>query len=278
MLSMLRVMPEQEKGAFYRLRRRFFYPPVDGVIVNAGLTPYLRIEALSAQKGVDWRMIASYCMEPAGRLLLPKNVQCPRESGLRGFVPTAFRRKLLESLLKDVLACMKTPPAKRILAVYGREAETAALLPGLSPLVGEVRIITRREYAIRSVTEELLEQTGMPVTITPDLDARGCGLLFASDGGAGMIQSDSDCVVLSPSRPQCREALWVSSARAALPAELEDDYLPEYDINEFVGAFYELAGRLEFGDRSPACGVSCGRVISVSEISKAADRWHSVHV
>ena len=189
-------------------------------------------------------MIYARCLEPSGRLLLPANIDCPDGIQLRRFTPTRYCRRMLERLALEILVSSPIPPAQRSLALYGREAEVILLLPHLVQLVGELRIITRRTNALADTVSAIIEQTGMPISMSGELCSNGCNMLLAPSGGAGAIELRGTSIVIAPDRPIGYDGIWVGGFIPTLPPALEDIYTPDYNLMEFCGAFFEKRGRI----------------------------------
>lgn len=268
MLSMLMITPPKRRGALAEKWRRIFPPPVNAYLDSAGNSPYIKIICEEHPKGIDWRMVGAHSLEPSGRLLLPKGIECPAEGELRRFVPTRFMRRMLENLALETLINAELPPAERSLAVYGSEAEVVQLLPRLVPLVGNLRIITRRAYAVNEIVNDTVKRTGMAICVTDEPDAGESGMLLAPFGGAGFIGTRPDAVLIAPDRPKAPCAAWVSSARVNVPPALEEAYDAAYDETEFTGAFYELAGMIDLARLFPDCGLCGESRITAAELAK----------
>ncbi|MBE6754425.1 MAG: hypothetical protein E7559_08785 [Ruminococcaceae bacterium] len=256
MLSLLDIHEPPRRKAPAALWRRWFRPPVKGFLEWCAGQPYMRVCCEQHARGIDWRMVAAHSLEPSCRLLMPADIECPAESGLRRFTPTRYIRRMFERLALNILISSPLPPAQRRLAMYGRESEIALLLPHLVPLVGELRIITRRPETLSDLTEELSRRSGMPIVLTRDLSAGGCPMVLAPSGGAAAISQEGVTLCLSPDRPVGFGGLWVGSFAPTLPPALEGIYTPAYDLLEFCGAFYELSGIGMMA--TPRAGISGG--------------------
>ena len=269
MLTMLETYPERRRKPLARLWRSVFRPPVEARISRVSRVAFVQISYEESRHEPDWRMISSYSLEPSRRLLAPVGFVFPESCELRRFVPVEFRRRMLENLALDALICSPLPPSERSVALLGREDEIVRLLPRIAPLVGELRIITRRPHAVAPDADRLCVTSGLPVTVTERPDAGDCGMLLAVSGGASTISFRPDTVVFSPDRPAAPFAMWVRAAEPPLPPSIEEAYSEKYDMCEYVGAFYELAGMRELGLLSPAFGLSDGGNATPEDIGRA---------
>lgn len=268
MLSMLMMIPPKKRGALAKQWRRFIPPPVNACLATVENVPFIRITCEEHSKGLDWRMIAAHSLECSDRILMPAELLCPAESGLRRFRPTVFIRRMMENLALEVLINISAQPSQKSIALYGSEAETAQLLPRVIPLAGEIRIITRRGYALKDIVDDLIRKTGASITLTDEPDAGGCMVLIAPFGGAGFIKTDDKTVIIAPDRPLGSSAAWVNGVSISLPSVLEEVYDPQYDTAEFTGAFYELAGMRSLARISPDYGTCSGSTITAKELSE----------
>lgn len=272
MLSMLEFTEQEKCAPLRRLWHRITTPQVRAILRPVGNTHYLRI--LCEQRGgkIDWRMIGSYSLDCSERILMPVDIEPPENCGIRRFVPYAFRRRLLESLALDILACCSVRPELRRAAVYGQDSEVIALLPSLTAVAGEVRVITRRPHAVMDTVEQLRSMTGASIGVSSELDAAGFHILLAPAGGAAVFRLDSEVMVLSPDRPSVPTALWIKGAVPTLPPVLEGIYSDVYDLTEFVGAFCETGEMRELAKLQPAAAVCEGGKISPQEAAKLIGR------
>lgn len=261
---MLMMTAPPNRGLFARQWRRLFPQPVNAYLDTVSGTPYIKILCEEHRRGIDWRMVEAHSLDTSGRLLLPAGMECPSQSCLRRFVPTRFIRRMLENFALETMLMRQTPPSKRSMAIYGSEAEMIALLPRLVPLVGELRIITRRAYAIQDIVEQTVRETGMTISVTDEPGAGDCELLLAPFGGAGFIKTQPESIVVSPDRPSGVNSAWISGVRVAVPAALEIAYSEQYDPLEFTGAFYELGAMRSLARLSPDYGC-CGESDITSE-------------
>lgn len=268
MLSMLMMTPPKKRGALAKQWRKLFPPPVNAYLATAENVPFIKIMCEEHSRGLDWRMIAAHSLECSDRILMPAEMLCPAESGLRRFIPTRFVRRMMENLALEVLLNVNAPPAEKSIALYGSEAEITQLLPRVIPLAGEIRIITRRGYAMKEIVDEFIRKTGASLTLTDEPNVGGCTLLLAPFGGAGFIKANSSTVIIAPDRPVESCAAWVNGVSLSLPSVLEDVYDPQYDIIEFTGAFYELAGMNTLAAISPDFGSCSGSLITAKQLSE----------
>lgn len=265
MLSMLEITEQKECGRLRRWWNGLTVPAVRAILRPAGNTHYLKISCEKRGENIDWRMIRAYSLDSSERILMPSGVEPPEKLGIRRYVPYAFRRRMLENLAMEILVCSERRPELRRVAVYGQESEVVTLLPSLTALAGEVRVITRRPHAVTDTVEALRARTGASIGVTAELDASGFDILLAPAGGAGVFRLEGSEVVLSPDRPAVPAALWIRSAIPCLPPVLEDIYSTEYDLTEFVGAFYETGEMRELARISPAAGITESGEISPEE-------------
>ena len=258
MLSALMLTGAPERPPLARMWKRLFPTPVSAVMDHAAGRPFVRISCeLSPGRRPDWRMIEACCLDSAGRLLMPAGTEPPGDSGLRRFVPSRYCRRLLENLALYMLIRSELPPNRRRVALYGREAEVSVLLPRIAPLAGSLHIITRRAYALESAVNGIQRGTGISVTVSDAMNARGCCMLLAPSGGACATEVDDGTVVLAPDRPYSGKVTHIPAALPQLPAELEE-LGAYYDTVELCGAFYEIAEADYLGSASPRCGILNG--------------------
>lgn len=256
MLSMLEITDIAEQKPLRRMWQSLTTPSVSACLRPVGNAHYLRITARFRRGQPDWRMIRAYSLDISERILMPVGLEPPADFGIRRYVPYEYGRRLLENMAAEILVCSKKRPELRRVAVYGQDSEVVALLPRLTALAGEIRVITRRPHAVADVVEELCIRTGAAVTVSDRLDASGFDLLLAPAGGSRVFGLSEDMIVIAPDRPSVPVSLWIKGARPSLPAILEDVYDGRYDLTEFIGAFYETGELRELGRLSPAAGIT----------------------
>ncbi|MBP3414019.1 MAG: hypothetical protein J6L81_02320 [Clostridia bacterium] len=268
MLTMLTMMPEKKHRFPISVIKKILPPKTDGYMRRIGYVPYIDVVCESKNGSPDWRMVFANNLDTAGRLLMPKGIECPPDSGLTRFRPTRFIRQLFSNLLTEILLNMDNSPAERSVVLYGREAELSMLLVRLVPLVGIIKIITSRPDAIKEQAQSLEDQTGMTIIISDNYDAGDSTILFAPSGGAGVIKCKNTSLVISPDRPSSSSPCWVRSVDIAIPQMLEDVYTPDYDLLETAGAFCEIAGMEILSRLSPDAVMGDESVISPQELAR----------
>ncbi len=262
------MTPPKHRGTIARQLRRLFPPPVCGYLDTVCNAPFIRIMCEEHHKGIDWRMVEAHSLDSSGRLLMPADIECPPDTDLRRFTPIRFIRRMMENLTIESLVMCSVPPAERSIAVYGNEAEIIQLIPRLVPLVGEIRIITRRGYAVTDIVEQTIRETGMSIIVSDEPDVGDSRLLLAPFGGAGYIKTRPETVIIAPDHPCTDNAAWVSSVRITVPSSLEIAYDKQYDPLEFTGAFYELAGIRSLARLSPECGCCGEKEITSAQLAE----------
>lgn len=268
MLSMLEIIEQPQGNAVKRLWHRLTKPSVSAYVSSAGYCSYLRIFCEPRRGVPDWRMIGAYTLDHSERILLPTDIEPPEEAQLRRYIPHEYSRRLLENMAMDILVCSEKQPELRRVAVYGQDCEVCALLPRLTKLAGEIRVITRRPQAVTDTVEELRRKNGAIISVDNQLDAAGFDMLLAPAGGASVFRLSESMIVLSGDRPSVPVNLWIKAARPSLPQVLEEVYDGRYDITEFVGAFYEAGQMRELGRMSPAAGITESGEVIASDAAK----------
>jgi len=272
MLSVLEIIRTPQERSLKEAWRRLTKPAVSAYMRPAGNIHYLRIMCEVRRERIDWKMIRSYSLDCADRILMPKGILPPEGLELRRFVPYEFRRRMLENMAMDILSRMEIRPELRRVAVYGQDSEVSALLPRLAATAGEIRVITRRPFAVADTVENLRAINGAAISVTDKFDACGFDVLLAPAGGAPVFSVDGETIVLSPDRPGVPAALWIKSAVPALPEILAKEYSEDYDLTEFVGAFCEAGEMRELARRTPAAGVTESGQITAAEAAAMVSR------
>lgn len=265
MLSVLEIENPGKPRDLRELWRRLTTPSVSAWLRPAGNAHYMKICCEIRRKGIDWRMINAYSLDVSERMLLPSGIEPPADCGIRRYIPFAFRRRMLENLAVQILVCSEKQPELRRVAVYGHDPEVISLLPRLTALAGEIRVITRRVHAFSDTAQELYAKTGTPISVTEVFDAEGFDMLLSTAGGAGMFRLSESTVVLSPDRPSAACSLWIEKARPTMPTVLEDIYDERYDLEEFIGAFCEIAEICKPQQIPPTAGYSERGEVSAQE-------------
>lgn len=272
MLSLLEITCAPERKFMQRLWHELRNPAVSAYMRPAGNTHYMHIICEKRRERIDWRLISSYSLDCSERVLMPKGTEPPAECGIRRLIPYEFRRRMMENLAADILVCSSKRPELRRVAVYGQDTEVNALLPRLTALAGEVRVITRRAHAVMDTVEELRAKNGAAIGVSEQFDACGFDMLLAPAGGAPVFDLSPDTVVISPDRPSKAVNLWIRDTVPTLPPCLEDVYSDVYDLAEFVGGFYEAGGMRELGRLSAAAGITESGKISAQDAAQLISR------
>lgn len=267
MLTMLKIVPQRKYPFPVSVIKKLLPRRTDGYMRRVGYSPYIEICCELKNGSPDWRSVCANTLDSSGRILMPRGIECPGQYGLSRFRPTRFLRQMYSNLAVETLLETDIPPHDRTIAICGREAETAMLLPRIAPLCGAVKMLTSRPDAISKEASRLEEQTGLPIIISDDYDASGYTMLLAPSGGAAAINCADTLLVISPDRPDSGYTVWVKSVKISVPQQLEEIYTEEYDLLETVGAFCESAGMEILGRISPDAIVEDGQVLPPSELA-----------
>ncbi len=261
MLVALQVAQPRKRRFSWAGRRR---ETVTSRFVQACGARFLLIEAERDKKGqLDWQAIRRIACGESGRMLLPRGIQPPENSGIRPFRGDALQRELMAVSAHQLLRLAAIPPRFVRAAVFDPNGRYAPLATALLPFAADVRVVTRRPAAYAAQERLAMEGYGAALPVTSDFRALdGTTLILAPDG-------------MQSVRPRVR-GLILSGLPERQP-DLVGGYVPEVprdclealpegcDVWEFLSGLYERSGARKIAARPPLLLCVGGQNISLRD-------------
>ena len=240
-------MAAERKRRWWRFSKR---EAVTSRFVQACGTRFLLIEADRDRKGEpDWQAVRRIACGESGRMLLPRGVTPPEDSGIRPFRGDALQRELMVVTARQLLRLAAIPPRFVQAAVYDPSGRFPQLAAALLPFAAEVRAVTRRPGAYEAQRRRAMEDYGAALVIAAETAALdGATLILAPDGMRGI-------------RPRVRGL--ILSGVAENRTDLVGGYFPQIpsdclqtlpegcDAWDFLSGLYERSGAKKIASRPP---------------------------
>ncbi len=206
--------------------------------------PFYILDVLDGKRGVNWTAVAEQCGRYSLRIIAPKNIALPDDSGLKRFVPVSMGSHLVFNTAVKTIKNTCLPPDGFSITLTDRNALHPARICELLPLTSYIRIVTARperyavacahaldEFGASLILRSVYEQTEKPdIVICCDgaVTAAMCNsavFAFRKKSGGKILFSGSEISLLQNHR----------------------DVLPEnIDSVDFSGALTELCGCSEY--------------------------------
>ena len=231
-----------------------------GALVNLFRRNRLRVEHLYCDSAavksltyeryrgrIGWASIDRFVKSERGRVLCPKSLDLPRESGFVRFESSSLGRRMCENAAISLLRAVNSRDIR--VALVDRSGESSQLCESLIDFADPLYVVTEAADVYIAQAEYLLSKKGAALRVSR---SRGC-LSFADLIIApGRIDDDpgcpSDAVILSGERPRAAQnATAVYEYFFELPKKYRDIKPPFLDDMYFASALYELAGAQELG-------------------------------
>lgn len=175
----------ESKRRWWKISRR---SRVTSRFVSACGTRFLLIEAEKDRKGrLDWQAVRRIACGESGRMLLPRGLMPPEDSGIRPFHSDTLQKKLMAITALHLLRLAAIPPRFVQAAVYDPAGRRPELAASLLPFAADVRVITRYPHMYEAHRRQAMEDYGAALVISEDIHALdGATLLLAPEGMQGL--------------------------------------------------------------------------------------------
>lgn len=266
MLVALHIQKRHPHGWRHQIRERFRrHGEVRSHFVSLPGGHYIQLEADCNRRGrVDWPEVRRVAGSEATRLLLPKRLSPPADSGLAPFAGNALRQALM---LQTALHLLETLPvlSRCPVVMYDPQARHAALTEQLVPLAADLRIVTARPAAYRPAVEAAMARYGACLPLTDD---RSClaeaALILAPNGIDGPAPISRGWVLSGVDQPRPRT---ITGYIPASCASYSPFLPPGCDIWDFLAGLYELSGIRCIGEEPPLTLCAGSQHLSIGDLS-----------
>ena len=250
MLVALKIQQRHPYGWRQQIRERFRRTgEVRSHFVSVPGGHYVQMIAECDRRGrVNWPEIRRVAGTESSRLLLPRRLSLPEDSGLSPFAGQALRQALM---LQTALHLLRTLPplTRRPIVIYDPQARYPFLVEPLLPLAADLRVVTARPDAYRDTAEAAMARHGACLPLTNDPACiREAALVLAPDGMDHQVPPPRGWALSGVDRPGPRTITgYIPAACEAFTAVRPR----ECDIWDYLAGLYELSTIRSIGETPP---------------------------
>lgn len=186
------------------------------------------------KRGVDWQQVTSCVGKCANRLLVDDSVVLNKEFGVGRYKKNALYSKLMQNSFVYIIK-QQIKPFKDF-CLIDKKAQATDLLYKLAPYFQHVSVITENKKKYEKVCDNILENTGLCITIQSEL--QNASVKIDVDRNVMTIINENDVYNIS------------SGTDFKVPRIYENLYDGSVDKLLFYSALYEFCGVFELADLS----------------------------
>ena len=169
MFTVLKITDEKPKNLLTCCLKKLFNRKYGGVkIVREQLdcVNYRTIEAIKGKHGVNWAKIYQSAGTDASCLLMPDFVNPPKNSGIKRYDSSSYKRTVMCNTLVSMLKRSGRDKRKLKICLYDPMAKYTGLSLALLSLAGTVQVITHKECSYAEKTRTAVSDFGAEPVIT----------------------------------------------------------------------------------------------------------------
>lgn len=265
MLVALQIQERHPRGWRQKIWERFRRAgEVRSHFVSVPGGRYIQIVAECDRHGrVDWREIRRVAGSEASRMLLPKGICPPPDSGISAFSGQALRQELMR---QTALQLVRTVPAlpRQTIVIYDPQGRHPSLAEDLISLAADVRVVTARPAAYEEAGQQAMAQHGACLPLTDDdTCVRGAALVLAPDGVGGEFPSPKGWILSGAGGAHPH---MITGYIPAACAAYMDTRPPGCDIWWFLAGLYELSTIRSIGAQPPLTLCAGSQHLSLGDV------------
>ena len=244
MFVVLRTVPP-EKGFFQRLKQRKILKNTPISICKSDkCLPFYTLDVIDDKNGIDRLMTAQKCGRYASRIVAPRSLSLPDNSGLKRFVPISMNSILIFNTALKIISEANLPAEKICITVTDRNSVMPSRICELLPFASEIRIITSRPENYASAVVKAYADYGATLVIRSKYEPpKSPEIVICCDGAVS--SSMSEAAIFAVKRNFGGKVRFCGSG-----VELSDCHKeivpPGIEAVDFVGALTELCGSAEY--------------------------------
>ncbi len=202
--------------------------------------PFCVLDILEEKRGTDWKNVFNQCGRYASRIVAPRNLILPDESGLKRFVPVSMNPLLTFNTAKMIIEKSELPPDKFSITLTDRNGVFYSKIHELLPLSSQIRIVTTFPERYSAACTNALNEFGASLIIRPSYEENSKpDAVICADGA--VTSSMKNAAVFACKRKTGGKMLFSGSGIELSPEHLK--IIPEgIDEVDFAGAVTELCG------------------------------------
>ncbi len=207
---------------------------------NDKCLPFCILDILDEKRGIDWKNVFNRCGRYASRIVAPRNLILPDESGLKRFVPLSMSSLLTFNTAGNIIKESDLPPDKFSITLTDRNGIFPSKIDELLPLSSQIRIVTAHPERYSAACANALNEYGASLIIRPSYEENSKpDAVICADGA--VTSSMKNAAVFACKRKTGGKLLFTGSGITLSPEHLE--IIPDgIDAVDFAGAITELCG------------------------------------
>lgn len=241
---------EEQESLLERLKDLFKPPEVERRKVEVpGALPFYVLRVKPHKGAFPTAAVEEAAGALRARVLLPKGVRLPSESGLSVFEPSVFFERLLFNTAVDAIEKMQLEPFRVSVCVFDENAYLLDLVENLIPLAFELRVITNCVTAYEQLSKLFLERHGLSLIVSSRADDSVLSSTFVVSASAKAVPLIFPGVLFTNKRRKFMNAVVVCGEGFELDEKFAALLPEKIDPLRFAGALYELCGADELGKK-----------------------------
>ncbi len=238
-------MVKPEKNYFMRRKQMKRIRKKPAVICKTEKSlPFYILEVLEGKNGFDGKSAAAKCGRFASRIVAPRNISLPDDSGLKRFIPISVNAILVFNTALKIISESDLPAEKICITVTDRNAVTPSRICEILPFASTVRIITSHPERFASASANALEHHGASLIIRNAYSPAGQPEIVICCDGAVLSSMNEAAVFVAKKKTGGKIRF---NGNGVELSDYHKEILP-YDIDtvDFAGALTELCGSGEY--------------------------------
>ena len=207
---------------------------------------------------ISWQSIDRFVKSQRKKLLCPKALELPPESGFARFESSALSRRMCENAALSLLRSFDRRDIR--VALIDKSGESAQLCEYLTDYADPVYVVTDAADIYIAQAEYLLSEKGAALRVSRSSGClRYADLIIAPEMLEERLGCPNNCVILSGEKPSARQnAPVVYDYFFELPKKYQEIKPPFLDDMYFASALYAISGARELGtELYTRCGDGC---------------------
>ena len=237
------VSPEKNHLKRIKQIRNLKNSPVHTYKTSNGL-PFYILDVMKDKHGINWPLTAKKCGKYASRIIAPRSLSLPDNSGLKRFIPATMNSVLIFNTALKVISESNLSADKICITVTDRNAVVPSRICELLPFASEIRIITSHPENYVSAVTDAYTDYGASLVIRSKYEPAGLPEIIICCDGA-VMSSMNEAALFTFKRNFGGKIRFCASGVEL--SEYHESILPSDIENvDFVGALTELCGNREY--------------------------------
>ncbi len=237
------VSPEKSRLKRIKQNRNIKNSPVHTYKTSNGL-PFYILDVMKDKNGINWPLTAKKCGRYASRIIAPRSLSLPDNSGLKRFIPVSINAVLIFNTALKVISESELPADKIRITVTDRNAVVPSRICELLPFASEIKIITSHPESYVSAVKDAYVNHGASLVIRNKYEPSGLPEIVICCDGA-VMSSMNESALFTFKRNFGGKVRFCASG-VELSEHHKSILPPDIENVDFAGALTELCGTGEY--------------------------------